>query len=142
MKELLGMAAAAARCITEHHGWRIGAAMATVVRGDGPEVAGPGPLASGIEHRGGGFIHEQPMRRAEMLAHPVDDGLQVEAGAAGPIAEACTVEIDALPGVDVGLAVEWQMIAKLRHDDMGDERLGGQSAGDDMLRGMGLDHRA
>ena len=51
------------------------------------------------------------------------------------------VEPDALAGVDPGLAVERQMVAELRDDDLGDQRLGRQPARHDMLGRMRLHHR-
>jgi transposase len=69
-------------------------------------------------------VHEQPLCAGEMGAHPLDDGLEVEAGAADPVAQGGAVDVDALAAEDLGLPVQGQVIGELANDDMGDERLG------------------
>src|SRR3546814_13119467 len=49
---------------------------------------------------------------------------------------------DSLPGIDVGLAVKGQMVAELRDDDLGDQRLRRQPAGHDVFGRMRLRERA
>jgi hypothetical protein len=56
--------------------------MAAIVGGDRPEVAFLRLAAPGIEHRRRGFVHEQTIRRGQMAAHMIADGLEMEAGAA------------------------------------------------------------
>jgi hypothetical protein len=48
----------------------------------------------------------------------------MEAGAASPVAEGGSVEPYALPGINVRLPIERQMITELTHDDLGNQRLG------------------
>ena len=48
------------------------------------------------------------------------------------------VKGDPLAGVDLGLAVEWQVVTELGDDDLGDQGLGRQTARHDVLRCMGL----
>ena len=57
-----------------------------------------------------------------------DDRPEVEAGLADPVAQGGPVERDPLPPVDLGLAVERQVVSELGDDDLGDQRLGGQAA--------------
>jgi hypothetical protein len=76
-----------------------------------------------------------------MGAHPLDDRLEVEACPARPVAQRGAVELEALPPVDLGLAVERQMVAELGDDEVGDQRLGGQAARHEALRGVGLRDR-
>ena len=116
--------------------------MPPVIGGDGPEEAFLGSSSPGIEHRSGGLVHEQARCLGQMSAHVVGDRLEIEAAPARPVAQGGPVECDPLPGIDVGLPVERHMIAKLRDDDLGDQRLGRQSARHHMFGRMGLHHRA
>jgi hypothetical protein len=140
-EEGFGMGAAAGGRVSEQRHGRIEPAMAAIIRRDGPKPAGFRLLASGIEHRGPGLVHEQPVRAAEMGAHSLDDGFEVEARPARPIAQRGAVEIKALPTVDLGLAVERQVVAELGNDDVGDQRLGGQAARHEAFRGVSLRDR-
>ena len=52
-----------------------------------------------------------------MDAHPVDDGFEVETGAADPVAQAGAVDVDALATEDLGLGsykTAWLLLQKLR----------------------------
>ena len=141
LEEPFGMDAAAPRRVAEQHDRRARAAMAAVVGGDRPEEALLRLPAPGVEHRRSRLVHEQAIRPGEMIAHVPGDRLQVEAGPAGPVAQGGAVEPDAVAGVDPGLAVERQMVAELRDDDLGDQRLGRQPARHDMLGRVRLHHR-
>ncbi len=55
-------------------------------------------------------------------------GAQQEGGLAHPIGERGAVEDDALPGVDLGLAVERQVVGVFGHKHMGDGSLGRDAA--------------
>ena len=142
LEELFGVSAAASRCVSEQHDRRAGAAMPSIIGGDGPEEALLRSSSPGIEHRGGGFVHKQAVGLGQMLSHVVGDRLKMEAGPAGPVAEGGPVELDPLPGVDAGLSVEGHVVAELRDDDLGDQRLGRQAAGHDMFGRMRLHDRA
>jgi len=131
---------AAAGGVVEHHDRWPGAAVAAVIRHDGLEPAGLRPPAPGFQHRRPGFVHEDTVRALQPLAQVRDDRPEREAGAADPVAERRPVERDPLPPADPGLAVERKMVSGLRDHDLGDQRLGGQAAGDDMLGRMGLHH--
>jgi len=54
--------------------------MAAVVGSDRPEVAFVSPRPGSSRRRG--LVHEQTIRRGQMTAHVVTDGLEMEAGAA------------------------------------------------------------
>jgi hypothetical protein len=86
--------------------------MAAIVRQHGPEVTALCGLSARVQHRCTGFIHEDAVRAAQMGLPVVDDRHQVETGAADPVAERASVQIDPLPLEDLGLAVEWQMVAE------------------------------
>src|SRR3546814_17331492 len=66
----------------------------------------------------------------------------MKAGPARPVAQSSPVKPDSLPGIDVGLAVKGQMVAELRDDDLGDQRLRRQPAGHDVFGRMRLRERA
>ena len=142
LQEVFGMLAAATRRIAEQHDRRALAAMAAIVGGDRPEEAFLDLAAPGIEHRRRGFVHEQTIRRSQMPAHVTGDGLEMEAGPAGPIAQCRPIQLDALASIDLGLPVERQMVAELGDDHLRDQRLGRQAARHHMLGRMGLHHRA
>ena len=59
---------------------------------------------------------------------------QPPAGLAHPVAEGGAVELDALAGQDLALPVERDAVAVLRDQHLGQQRLGGQAAGDDARR--------
>jgi hypothetical protein len=105
LEEPLGMDALAAGGVAEHDDGRAPAAMGAVVGRHRPEVALLRFPPSGVEHRQGRLVHEQPRRARQMGAHPVDDGLEVEAGAADPVAQAGAVDVDALAAEDLGLPI-------------------------------------
>ena len=65
-----------------------------------------------------------------MLGHPVDDGAQVEGGAAGPVRQGGAVDGHALAGHDLCLPIQGQMVGELRDDDMGQHGLCRQTAFD------------
>ena len=77
-----------------------------------------------------------------MPAHVVGDGLEMEAGAAGPVAQRRPIEPDPLSRVDLGLPVKRRVIAELGDDHLRNRRLGRQPARHDMLRRMRLHDRA
>src|SRR5690606_37399988 len=122
--------------VVEQHEGRAGTAMPAIVGYDGPEIATPGGLAARVQNRRAGLVDEDPVGGAQMGLHVVDHGHQVEAGAPDPVAERAAVEVEPLPLEDPGLAVERQVVAKLRDDDPRDQPFGRQPARDDMLGGM------
>ena len=65
---------------------------------------------------------------------------QQEGRAADPIGERRAVQVDALPGVYLGLAVKREMVGVLRHQHLGDRRLGRQAALDQPRRCGSLHH--
>src|SRR5690606_23065270 len=123
IEELLGIRAAASRRISEQNDRWTGAAVSSVVGSDRPEEALLRAPAAGVEHRGAGLVHEDAVRRREVLAHPLGDRLEMEAGAARPVAEGGPVQRDSLAAVDVGLPVKRRVVAELRDNDLGDQRL-------------------
>ena len=122
------------------HRRRVGSAPRSIVARIGPELAGLGPPSPGIEHRRGRLVGEQLGRGLQLLQQPLVQRAQQEGGAAGPVREGRAVEVDALAGVDLGLAIERQVIGVLGDHDVGDRRLGRQAALDQARRRRRLDH--
>ena|GEM_PF-2468245 len=131
--------AAAGGVVEQNDGWA-DTAMTTVVGHDGPEEAALGGLAARVQHRRAGLVDKNAVRAAQMSLHVIDDGHQVETGTADPVAKRAPVQIDPLPLEDLGLAVKWQVVTELGHDDPGDEQFRGQPAGHDMLGCVRLRH--
>ena len=52
------------------------------------------------------FVHEQTIRRGQMAAHVIPDAVEMEAGAAGPVAQRRPIKPDPLARVDLGLTVD------------------------------------
>ena len=57
-----------------------------------------------------------------MALDPLAQGFEQSGEAADPARHDRTVDLNAAAGVDVGLTMQRQMIAELRHDDMGEQR--------------------
>ena len=97
------MDAAAPGSIAEQYDRRAGAAMPPIVAGDSPEEALLGAPSAGIEHRGGGLVHEDALRRGQVLAHVPGDRLEMEAGPTRPVAERRPVEPSANVSRTIGV---------------------------------------
>ena len=76
--------------------------------------------------------------RRDALTHAIGERLQTKAGAPRPVAERRAIKNDALAGINFSLPIKRQMIAKLRDDHLGDERLRRQAARHDMLGSVRL----
>ncbi len=133
VEESLGVEALAARGVAEDDDRGRLPAMGAVVGGHGPEEALLCLLSPRIEDRQRRLVHEQARRARQMDAHPLDDRLEVEAGAADPVAQGGSVEVDALAAEYLGLPVQGKMVGELGDDDLRDQRLGRQATGHDML---------
>jgi hypothetical protein len=104
-QEGFGILARASGGVEVDDAGRVLAAPGPVIAGQGPEVSGLCHAAPRVQHRGGGFIHEQLGRPFQMLGQPVDNGLEVERGLADPIGQHGAVQIEARPCQDLALAV-------------------------------------
>ena len=104
-QEGFGILTRAARGVEVDHAGRIVPAPWSVIAGQGPELSGLCPPAPRIQHRGGGFVHEQLAGSFQMLGQPVDDGPQMERGLADPIGQNGVVQLKARPRQDLALAV-------------------------------------
>ena len=122
------------------HAWRIGATPGAIVAGVGPELASLGAAAPRIEHRRRGLVGEQLGRTLEPHEEPLMHRPQQPGGAADPVGQGRAIEIDALPGIDLGLAIERQVIGIFGDQNLGHRRLGRQSALDQPRRRGRLHH--
>ena len=130
---------ASGRIVKQNDG-RPRGSMTSVIGHDGPEEAGLGLSSTGIKHRRARLVHEHPIGALQMPSHAIDYGLEMKARAADPVAKGGADKVDTLTRIDVSLAIERKMIAELRHDDLGDQRLGGQTTRHDMLGCVCLHH--
>ena len=70
------------------------------------------------------------------------DRPQQEGGVTDPVGERRTIEIDALPGMNLRLTIEWQMISVFGYENPGDQSLCGNAALDQPRRSGRLHDRA
>ena len=63
-------------------------------------------------------------------------------GTPDPIRQGRAIELDALPGVDLSLTIERDVVGVFADQDMGHQRLGGQPTLDQARRRGRLDHGA
>jgi len=101
----LGPLALAVSGIDIGHHRRIFAAPWSIVAGIGPELAGLGPTAPGIEHRRRRLVGEQPLGSSQSLQDVISQGAQIPGCLANPVGQGRAIELDVLAGVDLGLAV-------------------------------------
>ena len=106
--------------------------------GISPELAGLGASASGIEHGRRRLVGEDFRRGADMLQKPFVHGPQMPGGVPDPVGKRRTVEVDPLPGVDLRLTIERQMIGVFGNEHMRDGRFGRQAALDQTRRSRRL----
>jgi hypothetical protein len=72
----------------------------------GPELASLSPAASRIEHGCSCLIGEQLGGRWQMLQQAFVQGTQEPGGPPDPVGQRRAVELDALPSIDLGWAVD------------------------------------
>ena len=84
--------------------------------------------AAGIKHRRRSLIGEQFGRTLQRRQQALVNWPQHERRATDPIGQCRTVELDTLPGVNLSLAVQRNMIGAFGNKNLRDRRLGRQSA--------------
>ena len=114
----------------------------SVIAGIGPDLAGLRSLPSRLEHRRGGLIGKQSLGSSQSLEDVVAQGAQIPRCASDPVCKGGAVKLDALPGIDLRLPVERQVIGILGDQHLRDQRFGGDAAFDDPCRRRSLDDRA
>lgn len=102
----------------------------TGTRSIGPELPGLGLAAAGIQHRRRGLVGKEFRRGFQLFQQPLVDRTQMPGRAAYPVGKRGAVEVDALPGVDLRLTIERQVVGILGDQNLGDRRLGWQTAFD------------
>lgn len=105
--------AAAAGRVDVNDRRRISAAPRPVIASDRPQIPGLGPTATGIEHRGPRLVAEQLGRALQQLQHAMSHRRQQERAAAHPQGEVGAVDVDALAGQDLPLAIKRQVVGVL-----------------------------
>ena len=113
---------------------RIGPAPGPVVARVDPQPAGLGAAAAGIEHRDRRVVGEDLARCEHMRGQARLQRLQPPAGAADPVRQGRAVELDAVAGEDLALAVERQVVAVLADQHMGQQARARHALGDRPLR--------
>ncbi len=93
-------------CVDVGDAGRVRPAPGSIIARIGPELAGLGSSAPRIEHRRRGLVGEQLGRTLQLHEQPFVNRPQQPCGLADPISQGRAVEVDPLPGVDLGLPVE------------------------------------
>src|ERR1700722_5780896 len=128
----------AIRTVEVDGGRRVRSAPGPVVAGIDPEAAGLGAPPARIEHRDRGVIGEQLLRAEDVFGELLLQRLQPPAGTPDPVSKRRAVDLDAMPGEDLALPVEWKVIAVFGHQDMSEQGRTGQPLADRPPRGGGL----
>jgi hypothetical protein len=121
---------------------RIVAAPGSIIAGIGPELAGLGPSASRVEHGGRCLVGEEPCRSSQPFQHMIAQRTQIPGRPANPVSQRRAIQLDTLPGINLGLPIQRQVICVLGDQHMGDQRLGRNTAFDNPCRRWSLDHCA
>jgi hypothetical protein len=79
-------------------------------------------------HFDGGIVSKEGWSGAHQLADMVGQGFQQRRGTAHPIGQRGTMQIDLVPGIDLGLTVKWQVIAIFADQHMSQKTRAGTSA--------------
>src|SRR5215813_3101018 len=105
-----------------------------------PELADTSAMSSGIEHRHRRLVAEQPWRSLDRPQLKLIKALEPPCRTLHPAGERRAVEMKALAGKDLHLAVQRQIPGKLRHHHVGHERGRGHAALDQTRQHLRLHH--
>ena len=117
---------------------RIGAGGRTIIPHVHPQPAGLGLAPPRIEHRHRRVVGVDLRRRDHVAADQLGQRRHQPGDAADPIGERRALQVDALPGVDLRLPVQRQVIEVLRDRDVGEQARAGDSFVDRARRRRGL----
>lgn len=106
------------------HARRIAAAPGAIIARISPKLPGLGASTSRIEHRRRRLVGEQLGRALERHEQAFVARPQHEGGAADPVSQGRAIERNALPRVDLSLAVQRKMIGVFGYEDLRHGRLG------------------
>lgn len=95
--------------------------MGTAVANIGPQPPGPGRALAWLQNRNGRVVTMKSMANEHMVPKLHQQRLQQCAGLTDPICHGRTGKIDAFSRVNLGLAIERQVIAVFCDQHMGDE---------------------
>ena len=104
--------------VAVEHGWRCGAGMRPFVAKIDPEPALLGLAVARRKHRHGRVIGMDDAARHDVAADPVRQRLNQPGGLANPTRQRGAVEVHAVTGINLSLAVKRQVIAELRDQHM------------------------
>src|SRR6201996_1169987 len=93
-----------------------------------PELADTGAMSSGIENRHRRLIAEQPRRSLDRPQLELIKALEPPCCTLHPASKRRAIELNALTGQDLHLAVQRQIPGELRHYDVGHQRRRGHAA--------------
>ncbi len=107
-----------------------------------PQPSGFGFTGAGREHRHRRIVGVDLAPSQDMLAQRINQRTEQRAGCAHPAGQCGALDLDALPRINLRLAIKRLVIAILRNQHMRQQRRPGQSALDGPRRGRSLDHHA
>jgi hypothetical protein len=120
----------AIRRVCEPHRRRIAAAGRSVIPNIGPQpTLFRGPPA-GTQDRHRRVVGMEFVAVEHMPLQGIDQGPQQRTRLSDPVGQRRAIEINALPGIDLALAVQWQMVTIFRHEYMSQEAWPCESSGD------------
>ena len=117
----------------QHRRWR--------ETGERPVITNVAPQSSGLrlaqawgQHRHGGVVGVQPVRRHHMRRDGIDQRAQQRRRLANPVRQRRAIQIDPVTGIDLGLSIQRQMVAVFRHQHMCEQTRTGKAAGNRQAR--------
>src|SRR3546814_1858114 len=102
--------------------------MRAIITSDRPEISRLHLAGAGRQDLGGGLIDEQPRARQQVRFHPASQAAEPGSGSACPVTHGSPVDLNALTPQRLGLPIEGGMIGIFPDQDIGNQRLGGQTA--------------
>jgi hypothetical protein len=102
----------------------VGPTPGTVIGSISSKLTGLGTAAAGIEDGRGGLVREQPRQLLQPHEEALMQRAQVPGGMADPVRQRRAIQVDALAAVNLGLAIQRQMVGIFGHQNLGDGSLG------------------
>jgi len=106
----------------------------TIVAGICEQLTRLGASAARIEHRRGRLVGEELVGCLQPLEQTLMDRPKQEGRLADPVGERRSIQVHALAGIDLGLAVERKVIGIFRHQHMRHRRFGRDATLDEARR--------
>jgi hypothetical protein len=105
-----------------------------VVADAGPQPALPGRALARREHRHWRVVGMELIRAQDVPAHRIDQGTQQGRRFAHPVGQGRTRQLNARAGINLGLAIERQVVRSLRDQDVRQQPRTGQASRDRTAR--------